>query len=171
MRIGRVQFGPGAIILIVLVMAGLVYAGLKQLGLLETITQKLNPKTQDKAGIVLDKPEKLGDVSLASLPRSEVKAPERTSDNPDVTIGIWTWQTVSGIIDAVGGPGKSGDHTDSCLCQSGITNTRLVVQNDTSEQIKALAAGQMQFVTTTGDQAAVDIAGPNKLSRGNKAKV
>ena len=171
MRIGRVQFGPGAIILIVLLMAGLVYAGLRQLGLLETITQKLNPKTQDKAGIVLDKPEKLGDISLASLPRSEVKAPERTTDNPDVTIGIWTWQTVSGIIDAVGGPGKSGDHPDSCLCQSGLTNTRLVVQNDTSEQIKALAAGQMQFVTTTGDQAAVDIAGANKLLRGNKAKV
>ncbi|MBL8203967.1 MAG: OmpA family protein [Blastocatellia bacterium] len=29
----------------------------------------------------------------------------------------------------------------------------------------------MQFVTTTGDQAAVDIAGANKLLRGNKAKV
>ena len=169
MRIGRVQLGPGAVILIFLVMAGLVYVGVKQLGILE----KINPsgESNKSGGVVLDKPERPGDVSLASLPPSAVKAPERTSDNPDVTIGIWTWQTVSGIIDAVGGPGKSGEHTDSCLCQAGITNTRLVVQNDTSEQIKALAAGQMQLVTTTGDQSAVDIAGANKLLRGNKAKV
>ena len=171
MRIGRVQLGPGAIILVVLVMAGLVYAGLKQLGFLETITQKISPKPSDKAAIVLDKPEKLGDISLASLPPSAVQPPARTADNPEVTIGIWTWQTVSGLIDAVGGPGKSGDHPDSCLCQAGVTNTRLVVQNDTAEQIKALAAGQMQLVTTTGDQAAVDIAGANKLLRGQKAKV
>ena len=169
MRIGRFQLGPGAIILIVLVMAGLVYVGARELGIMEKITQ--SGSSENKGGVVLDKPERPADVSLASLPPSGVKAPERTSDNPDVTIGIWTWQTVSGIIDAVGGPGKSGDHTDSCLCQAGITNTRLIVQNDTSEQIKALSAGQMQFVTTTGDQAAVDIAGANKLLRGNKARV
>ncbi len=169
MRIGRFQLGPGAIILIVLVMAGLVYVGARELGIMEKITQ--SGSSESKGGVVLDKPERPADVSLASLPPSGVKAPERTSDNPDVTIGIWTWQTVSGIIDAVGGPGKSGDHTDSCLCQAGITNTRLIVQNDTSEQIKALSAGQMQFVTTTGDQAAVDIAGANKLLRGNKARV
>jgi OmpA-OmpF porin, OOP family len=169
MRIGRFQLGPGAIILIVLVMAGLVYVGARELGIMEKITQ--SGSSENKGGVVLDKPERPADVSLASLPPSGVKAPERTSDNPDVTIGIWTWQTVSGIIDAVGGPGKSGDHTDSCLCQAGITNTRLIVQNDTSEQIKALSAGQMQFVTTTGDQAAVDIAGANQLLRGKKAKV
>jgi len=169
MRIGRFQLGPGAIILIVLVMAGLVYVGARELGIMEKITQ--SGSGESKGGVVLDKPERPADVSLASLPPSGVKAPERTTDNPDVTIGIWTWQTVSGIIDAVGGPGKSGEHADSCLCQAGITNTRVVVQNDTSEQIKALSAGQMQFVTTTGDQAAVDIAGANKLLRGNKAKV
>ena len=169
MRIGRLQLGPGAIILIVLVMAGLVYVGARELGIVEKISQ--SGSSENKGGVVLDKPERPADVSLASLPPSAVKAPERTTDNPDVTIGIWTWQTVSGIIDAVGGPGKSGEHTDSCLCQAGITNTRLLVQNDTSEQIKALSAGQMQLVTTTGDQAAVDIAGANKLLRGNKAKV
>lgn len=167
MRIGRVQLGPGAVILVLLLMAGLVYTGLKQLGVLD----KLTATTDDRKAMVPEKREKLEEISLASLPPSSVKAPERTSDNPDVTIGLWTWQTESGIIDAVGGPGKSGDHTDSCLCQAGITNTKLVVQNDTSEQIKALAAGQMQLVTTTGDQSAVDIAGANKLLRGNKAKV
>lgn len=168
MRIGRLQLGPGAIILIFLVMAGLVYVGLKQLGVLE----KLNPKNgPDKTGVLLDKPERPGDITREALPVSKVNAPERTNDNPDVTIGIWTWQTVSGIIDAVGGPGKSGDHPDSCLYQAGITNTKLVVQNDTSEQIKGLAAGQIQLVTTTGDQAAVDIAGANRLLRGTKSKV
>jgi ABC-type nitrate/sulfonate/bicarbonate transport system substrate-binding protein len=40
---------------------------------------------------------------------------------------------------------------DSLLYQAGIKNTRIVVENDTSKQIEALAAGQMQFVTTTGD--------------------
>jgi outer membrane protein OmpA-like peptidoglycan-associated protein len=169
MRIGRLQLGPGAIILIFLVMAGLVWVGIKQLGILD----KIKPTNDNKntAGQILDKPEDLSKIARTSLPPSSVSPPTRTSDNPDVTIGIWTWQTVSGLIDAVGGPGKSGDHTDSCLCQAGITNTKLVVQNDTSEQVKALAAGQMQLVTTTGDQSAVDIAGANKLLRGNKAKV
>ena len=167
MRIGRLQLGPGAVILILLLMAGLIYAGMRQLGVLD----KLTASKDDRPAVVPEKREKLEEVSLASLPPSSVKAPERTGDNPDVTIGLWTWQTESGIIDAVGGPGKSGDHTDSCLCQAGITNTKIVIQNDTSEQIKALAAGQMQLVTTTGDQAAVDIAGANKLLRGNKAKV
>ena len=105
------------------------------------------------------------------MPASAVKAPERTSDNPDVVIGLWTWQTESGIIDAVGGPGKSGDYPSACLCQAGITNTKIVVENDTSKQVEALSTGAMQLVTTTGDQAAVDIAGANKLLRGNKAKV
>jgi outer membrane protein OmpA-like peptidoglycan-associated protein len=149
-------------------MAGLVYVGLRQLGIL----QKLNPNDDtSKVAVIPDKPERPAEIERTSLPPSQVSAPARTTDNPEVTIGIWTWQTVSGIIDAVGGSGKSGDHPDSCLYQAGITNTRLVVQNDTSEQIKALAAGQIQLVTTTGDQAAVDIAGANRLLRGNKAKV
>ncbi|HZS08107.1 MAG TPA: phosphate ABC transporter substrate-binding/OmpA family protein [Blastocatellia bacterium] len=171
MRIGRVELRPGAIILILLVMVGLVYAGLRQLGMLDTLLAKFDPRTGEKKSVVLPGRENLGDYSDTKLPPSTVKAPERTSDNPDVTIGLWTWQTESGIIDAVGGPKKSGDYANSCLCQAGITNTKLVIQNDTSEQIKALAAGQMQLVTTTGDQAAVDIAGANKLLRGNKAKV
>jgi hypothetical protein len=159
-------------ILIFLVMAGLVYVGIKQLGILEKINLG-SSSDPEKKGVVLDKPERPADVSLASLPPSAVKAPERTSDNPPVTIGIWTWQTVSGIIDSVGGPGKSGEHPDSCLCQAGITNTQLVVQNDTSEQIKALSVGQMQLVTTTGDQSAVDLNGANELLRksGSRVKV
>ncbi|MDQ3135364.1 MAG: hypothetical protein M3Q76_11240, partial [Acidobacteriota bacterium] len=170
MQIGRYKLGPGAIILIVLVMLGLVYAGVSQLGILE----KLKPDVANdnkQGGIVLAGREKLEEIAIKDLPPSQVKPPERTTDNPEVTIGIWTWQTVSGIIDAVGGPGKSGEHPDSCLAQAGITNTRLVVENDTSKQVQALAAGQMQLVTTTGDQSAVDIAGANALLRGNKSKV
>lgn len=171
MKIGRIELRPGGIILILLVMAGLVWMGLKQLGLLDSLTAKLDPNAGSKGSIVLDSREKLENISVANLPASSVKAPEKTSDNPEVVIGIWTWQTVSGLIDAVGGPGKSGDYPQSCLCQAGITNTKLVVENDTSKQSEALAADRMQFVTTTGDQAAVDIAGANKLLRGNKAKV
>jgi OmpA-OmpF porin, OOP family len=166
MQVGRVKLRPGAIILIALIAIGLVYVSFSKLGILD----KLNPK--DGSGSVIpEKRERLEDISRTSLPASQVQAPAKTTDNPEVTIGIWTWQTVSGLIDAVGGTGKSGDHPDSCLCQAGITNTRLVVENDTSKQIQALAAGQMQLVTTTGDQAAVDIEGANKLLRGNKAKV
>jgi OmpA-OmpF porin, OOP family len=171
MRIGRIELRPGGVILILLVMAGLVFAGLKQLGMLDGLMAKLNPDTGSKGSVILESREKLEDISVASLPASAVKAPEKTTDNPEVTIGIWTWQTVSGLIDAVGGPGKSGDYPNSCLCQAGITNTKLVVENDTSKQVEALATDRMQFVTTTGDQAAVDIAGANKLLRGNKAKV
>ncbi len=171
MKIGRIELRPGGIILILLVMAALVWVGLKQLGLLDGLMAKFNPDSGSKGSIVLENREKLENISLANLPASSVKAPEKTSDNPDVTIGIWTWQTVSSIIDAVGGPGKSGDYPTSCLCQAGITNTKLVVENDTSKQSEALATDRMQFVTTTGDQAAVDIAGANKLLRGNKAKV
>jgi outer membrane protein OmpA-like peptidoglycan-associated protein len=171
MRIGRIELRPGAIILILLVMAGLIYAGLRQLGLLDLLRAKVDPTQGGRGSVVPDKREDLSAISAANLPPSAVQAPTRTTDNPEVTIGIWTWQTVSGLIDAVGGPGKSGDYPQSCLCQAGITNTRLVLDNDTSNQIKALAAGQMQLVTTTGDQAAVDIAGANKLLRGNKAKV
>jgi outer membrane protein OmpA-like peptidoglycan-associated protein len=170
MKIGRVQLGPGAIILLLLVMGGLVYVGLKQTGILE----KLNPdagNTNTSGGVLLGGREKLEDIARSSIPPSTVSAPTPTTDDPPVTIGIWTWQTASGLIDAVGGTGKSGDHPDSCLCQAGIKNTRLVVENDTSKQVQALATGQMQLVTTTGDQAAVDMAGANKLLRGNKAKV
>ena len=169
MKIGRIELRPGGIILILLVMAALVWVGLKQLGLFDGLMAKLNPDSGSKS-VLLESREKLENISLANLPASSVKAPEKTSDNPEVVIGIWTWQTVSGIIDAVGGPGKSGDYPTSCLCQAGITNTKLVVENDTSKQVEALAADRMQFVTTTGDQAAVDMTGANKLLRGNKAK-
>src|SRR5262249_53821269 len=119
-------------------MAGLIYSRLQQLGPFDGMLGKIDPTKNEKGAILPEKRERLEDISVASLPPSAVKAPERTSDNPEVTIGIWTWQTVSGIIDAVGGLGKSGDYQNSCLCQAGITNTRLVVQNDTAEQIKAL---------------------------------
>jgi OOP family OmpA-OmpF porin len=171
MRIGRLQLGPGAIILIVLLLAGLVWVSLKQLGVLDKLNPNSNQNSNSKVGELLDKPVDLSKLDVGNLPPSTVSPPTRTTDNPPVKIGIWTWQTVSGLIDAVGGPGKSGDHTDSCLCQSGITNTELIVENDTSKQVQALATGQMQFVTTTGDQSAVDINGANKLLRGSKAKV
>ncbi|MCS6884949.1 MAG: OmpA family protein [Acidobacteriota bacterium] len=171
MRVGRVELGPGAIILIVLVMAGLVYVGLDKLGVISKLREGMQlPATG--VSLVPDKPMDIAeDLKNVSFGPSEIAPPQKTTDNPEVAIGIWTWQTQSGLIDAVGGPGKSGDHSDSCLCQAGITNTRLVLQNDTSMQIQALAAGQMQLVTTTGDQAAVDITGANKLLRGNKAKI
>lgn len=171
MRVGRVELGPGAVILIFLVMAGLVYVGLDKIGVMDKLKNTVNPPGE-KIGSskIPDHRANLGDYK--DIPGSEVKAPEKTTDNPEVTIGIWTWQTASGLIDSVGGAeGKSGDHPDSCLCQAGITNTKLVVQNDTSEQVKALSANQMQLVTTTGDQSAVDIEGANKLLKGNKAKV
>ncbi len=171
MRVGRVQLGPGAIILILALMGGLVYVGLKQLGILDKLNSNTNQNKNGAVGELLDKPVDLSKIDVGNLPPSSVSPPTRTSDNPPVKIGIWTWQTVSGLIDAVGGPGKSGDHPDSCLCQAGITNTELIVENDTSKQVQALATGQMQFVTTTGDQSAVDINGANKLLRGNKAKV
>ncbi|MFN0122881.1 MAG: OmpA family protein [Blastocatellia bacterium] len=171
MKIGRFELRPGGIILILLLMAGLIYAGLRQLGLLDSLTAKLDPRTGERKSVVLEGREKLENISATNLPPSAVLAPTKTTDNPEVTIGIWTWQTVSGLIDAVGGPGKSGDYPQACLCQAGITNTKLVVENDTSKQAQALSAGQMQLVTTTGDQAAVDIAGANQLLRGNKSKV
>lgn len=151
-------------------MAGLVYVGLDKLGVLDKVKTTINPVGETPGDSKIpEKRANLGDFK--DLPSSEVKAPEKTTDNPEVVIGIWTWQTVSGLIDAVGGSGKSGEYPNSCLCQAGITNTKLVVQNDTAEQIKQLSANQMQLVTTTGDQSAVDIAGANKLLKGNKAKV
>ncbi|KAF0249671.1 MAG: OmpA/MotB domain-containing protein [bacterium] len=170
MRVGRIELGPGAVILIFLVMAGLIYVGLDKLGVMDRFKNTINPIGETPGDSKIpDKRVNLGDFK--DLPSSEVKAPEKTADNPEVVIGIWTWQTASGIIDAVGGSGKSGEYPSSCLCQAGITNTKLVVQNDTAEQIKQLSANQMQLVTTTGDQSAVDIAGANKLLKGNKAKV
>lgn len=164
-KIGSYQLGPGAIILGIALVGGLLYVAARQLGVLE----KLTPKTDiTKTEIV---PDERVNVDRASLPATDVKPPKQTRDDPEVTIGLWTWQAESPIIDAVGGTGKSGDHPDSLLYQAGIKNTRIVIENDTSKQIEALAGGSMQFVTTTGDQSAVDIAGANKLLRGNKAKV
>ncbi len=164
-RIGKFQLGPGAIILALALILGLLYVAFSQFG----IWDKLKPKTDvSKTEQTLERNE---DIKRENLPATDVKAPKPTTDDPEVTIGIWTWQTQSAIIDAVGGTGKSGEHPDSLLYQAGIKNTRLIVENDTSKQVEALASNNMQFVTTTGDQAAVDIAGANKLLRGPKAKV
>jgi OmpA-OmpF porin, OOP family len=164
-RIGKFQLGPGAIILALALILGLVYVAFSQFG----IWDKLKPKTDvSKTEQTLERTE---DIKRENLPATDVKPPKPTTDDPEVTIGIWTWQTQSALIDAVGGKGKSGDHPDSLLYQAGIKNTRLVVENDTSKQVEALASNNMQFVTTTGDQSAVDIAGANKLLRGPKAKI
>jgi OmpA-OmpF porin, OOP family len=164
-RIGKFQLGPGAIILALALILGLVYVAFSQFG----IWEKLKPKTDvSKTEQTLERTE---DIKRENLPATDVKPPKPTTDDPEVTIGIWTWQTQSALIDAVGGKGKSGDHPDSLLYQAGIKNTRLIVENDTSKQVEALASNNMQFVTTTGDQSAVDIAGANKLLRGPKAKI
>ena len=164
-RIGKFQLGPGAIILALALILGLVYVAFSQFG----IWDKLKPKTDvSKTEQTLERTE---DIKRENLPATDVKPPKPTTDDPEVTIGIWTWQTQSALIDAVGGKGKSGDHPDSLLYQAGIKNTRLVVENDTSKQVEALASNNMQFVTTTGDQSAVDIAGANKLLRGPKSKI
>jgi OmpA-OmpF porin, OOP family len=164
-RIGNYKLGPGFIILALALISGLLYVAFSQFG----IWEKLRPKTDvSKTEQTVERTE---DIKRENLPVTDVKAPKPTTDDPEVTIGIWTWQAQSAIIDAVGGTGKSGDHPDSLLYQAGIKNTRLVVENDTSKQVEALASNNMQFVTTTGDQAAVDIAGANKLLRGPKAKV
>lgn len=164
-RIGKYQLGPGFIILALAIILGLLYFAFSQLG----IWEKLRPKTDvSKTEQTITRTE---DIKRENLPATDVKPPTPTTDDPEVTIGIWTWQAQSALIDAVGGVGKSGDHPDSLLYQAGIKNTRLVVENDTSKQVEMLASNNMQIVTTTGDQSAVDIAGANKLLRGPKAKV
>ena len=164
-RIGNYQLGPGAIILALALILGCLYVAARQFGIME----KLTPKTDvSKTEQTIERTE---DIKRENLPATDVKPPTPTKDDPEVTIGLWTWQAASPVVDAVGGVGKSGDHPDSLLFQAGIKNTRIVIENDTSKQVEALAANNMQFVTTTGDQAAVDIAGANKLLRGNKAKV
>jgi OOP family OmpA-OmpF porin len=160
-------FKKGFLVVIGAVVIGLLFAAVRQFGVLDTITTKL--RGEERASAVGVSRQSIN-IDPNSIPASQVVAPQRTTDNPPVTIGIWTWQPASGLIDSVGGLGKSGDHPDSCLSQAGITNTQLVVQNDTSEQIKAIAGGSMQIGTTTGDQAAVDLAGLNSLLRRNGAK-
>jgi OmpA-OmpF porin, OOP family len=164
-RIGKFQLGPGAIILALALILGLFYVAFSQFG----IWDKLKPKTDiSKTEQTIERTE---DIKRENLPATDVKPPKPTTDDPEVTIGLWTWQAASPIIDAVGGTGKSGEHPDSLLYQAGIKNTKILIENDTSKQIEALAGNNLQFVTTTGDQAAVDIAGANKLLRGTKAKV
>ncbi|MCA1632972.1 MAG: hypothetical protein LC802_04425 [Acidobacteria bacterium] len=67
MQIGRYKLGPGAIILLLLVMAGLVYAGIRQLGILE----KLNPDSANdnrpQGGVLVGSREKLEDIALKDL--------------------------------------------------------------------------------------------------------
>lgn len=164
-RIGNYKLGPGFIILALALILGLLYVAFSQFG----IWDKLRPKTDvSKTEQTIERTE---DIKRENLPATDVKAPNPTKDDPEVTIGIWTWQAQSALIDAVGGVGKSGDHPDSLLYQAGIKNTRLIVENDTAKQVEGLAANNIQIVTTTGDQSAVDIAGANKLLRGPKAKV
>jgi OmpA-OmpF porin, OOP family len=164
-RIGNYQLGPGALILAAALILGCLYVAARQFGILE----KLSPKTDEtKTNVLVDRTE---DVKRENLPATDVKPPTPTTDDPEVTIALWTWQAGSPVIDAVGGTGKSGDHPDSLLYQAGIKNTKIIVENDTSKQVEYLNANRVQFVTTTGDQSAVDIAGANKLFRGNKAKV
>jgi OOP family OmpA-OmpF porin len=164
-RVGNYKLGPGFVILALAIILGLLYVAFSQLG----IWEKLRPKTDvSKTEQTIERTE---DIKRENLPATDVKPPAPTKDDPEVTIGIWTWQAQSALIDAVGGVGKSGDHPDSLLYQAGIKNTRLVVENDTSKQVEMLASNNMQIVTTTGDQSAVDIAGANKLLRGPKAKV
>ena len=152
------NIGPSTIVLLAVILGVAVYIGLNSLGVFDGSSDR----NTEALGEVT---KTAGDASqiLASLPPSQVRPPEVTNDDPPVKIGVWTWQTIGGLNDAVGGPGLSGDHPNSCLAQAGIRNTQLIVQNDTSEQVKLLAAGQLQFVTTTGDQAAIDIASANKL--------
>src|SRR4051794_28732706 len=98
MRIGRFELGPGALILIALVMLGLTYQGLKSTGMLpKSIMKKISPPGTTVDSQIPEKREKLEDIAKANIPASEVKAPERTTDDPPVAIGIWTWQTVSGL--------------------------------------------------------------------------
>jgi OmpA-OmpF porin, OOP family len=164
-RIGNYQLGPGFIILALAIILGLLYVAFSQFG----IWEKLRPKTDvTKTEQTIERTE---DIKRENLPVTDVKPPTPTKDDPEVTIGIWTWQAQSALIDVVGGTGKSGDHPDSLLYQAGIKNTRLIVENDTSKQVEGLASNNIQIVTTTGDQSAVDIAGANKLLRGPKAKV
>lgn len=159
---------PGFFVLVAVVLAVMVYfaasyfgLGISDIGPMLRGADKATITTSDRQTITVDP---------KTIPASQVKAPERTTDNPDVVIGGWTWQTESGIIDAVGGPGYSGDYPDSCLAQAGITRTKFVVMNDTSEQIKAISSGAMHIGTTTGDQSAVDLAGLNRVLGRNGAK-
>ncbi len=165
-RIGKYNLGPGAIILAVAVMGGLLFVAARQFGILDKLSPQSNTNQQ---AFLPDKP--LSNTDRPNLPATDVKPPARTNDNPEVVIGLWTWQAASPIIDAVGGPGKSGDYPDSLLYQAGITNTRILLENDTSKQAQLLSENRIQFVTTTGDQSAVDIAGANRLMRGNKVRI
>ena len=73
MRIGRFELGPGAIILIILVFAGLTYQGLKTTGMLQPILDKINPPGTTVDSQIPEKRERLEDIALKSIPGSEVK--------------------------------------------------------------------------------------------------
>lgn len=149
------------------VVLGLLFLAVRQFGVLDTITATL--RGEDRQSVVPESRQEIK-VDRNSIPASQVKAPQRTTDNPEVIFGGWTWQTELGVIDAIGGIGWSGDHPDSCLAQAGITRTKFVVENDTSAQAKAISTGSMHIGTTTGDQSAVDLFGLNGLLRRNGAK-
>lgn len=158
---------PGAWVLLGVVALVGLYFGSSYLGL-GNVGSWL--RGADKATVSPTENRQVINVDPSTIPASQVKAPERIMDDPPVTIGVWTWQAGSGLTDAVGGAGLSGSHPDSCLAQAGIKNTQLVVENDTSAQIKAIASGAMQIGTTTGDQSAVDLAGLNTVLGRNGAR-
>ncbi len=164
---GKKGFKKGFFFIVGGVILGLTFLAINQFGLLDFVTSTL--RGEDRASVVPETRQTIN-IDPNTIPVSQVKPTRKTTDNPKVVIGGWTWQTESGIIDAIGGTGQSGDHTDSCLAQSGITNTSFVVMNDTSEQIKAISTGAMHIGTTTGDQSAVDLAGLNTSLRRNGAK-
>lgn len=167
MKVGKLNIKPGGLILILVLIGGLLYFAGSKLGVNDKIYSLV--RGNDSKSVVVEKREKV-EVDVSKIPHSDVKAPERTTDDPDVTIGVWTWQTEDALADAVGGSGSSGDHPDSPLAQAGITHTKLLVQNDTSEQAKLMSTGNMQIMTTTGDQSAVDINGLNNLLGGKYGK-
>ena len=166
-RKGKIK--PGFFIIIGAVILGLGFLGVRQFGLFDGIMAKISGRDKNKS-VTISSREDLSNIDVSNIPKSAVRAPERTNDNPEVTIGIWTWQAELPLLDAVGGTGYSGDHPDSPLAQAGITRTRLVVQNDTSDQARQISTGNMQFMTTTGDQSAVDINGLNNLLKENRGK-
>src|SRR4051812_32543499 len=110
---GKVK--PGTFVIGIVLILGLIYAAFGYFDVGTRITHLFH---KDVASVTPDSRQTIS-VDPTSIPVSQVKAPDKTTDNPNVTIGIWTWQTEDGLIDAVGGTGTSGSHVDSCLAQAG----------------------------------------------------
>src|SRR5438046_1182005 len=110
MRLGRIELGPGAIILIVLVIAGLTYAGLKQMGL--DLMKYLPSKSATSAG---DNSGKTADGK--SLVASEMFSNSGVGASPDgkadidrpIKIAVVTWPGYAGGMLANGGLKPNSD--------------------------------------------------------------